>query len=154
MKSSKQRQCCPKNILYIFILFLKIFNFIIYYKYSKHPNTEPRSVFEFNLMPVPTIQISNRPKTGRRVRFASIYRFIKKIAIKNILYMPKRSRLAVKNVRSGFQMVETKWPPPFEIRTNSCAFASIDRFINKSHKKYFFMPKWSRLAKNPVRTYI
>ncbi len=36
---------------------------------------------------------------------ASLDRCIKKRVIKKILFMPKRSRLAVKKVRSGFQMV-------------------------------------------------
>jgi hypothetical protein len=40
---------------------------------------------------------------------ASLDRFIKKRAIKNILFMPNWSRLEVKKLRSGFQMVKTKW---------------------------------------------
>jgi hypothetical protein len=38
--------------------------------------------------------------------------FIKKRVIKNILFMPKRSRLEVKKkLWSGFQMVKTRWLP-------------------------------------------
>jgi hypothetical protein len=33
-----------------------------------------------------------------------------------IFFMPKRSRLEVKKLRSGFQMVKTKWRP-FDYRT-------------------------------------
>jgi hypothetical protein len=62
--------------------------------------------------------------------------------------MPKRSRLVVKNVRSGFRMVKTKWLPPFENRTNKSGpdhlksgLTSLDRFINKGHKKYFIHAK-------------
>jgi hypothetical protein len=35
---------------------------------------------------------------------------------------------------------------PFEIQTEVFLTSSLDRFINKGHKKYFFMPKQSRLA--------
>ncbi len=80
------------------------------FEYSRHPNTELPSVFELHLMPVPIIRISNRPKTGLCVRFASLDRFIKKRVMNKIFFMPKRSRLA-ENFRSGFQMVKTKWRP-------------------------------------------
>jgi hypothetical protein len=40
----------------------------------------------------------------------SLDRFIKKSVIRNILFMPKRSRL-VRKYRSGFQMADTIWKP-------------------------------------------
>jgi hypothetical protein len=64
-------------------------------------------------MPVPGILKPDHSITGHAVRFsngASLDRFIKKV-MKNILLMPKWSRLAKKLGRSGFQMVKTKWPP-------------------------------------------
>jgi hypothetical protein len=64
--------------------------------YSDPPNTEPRSVFRFDLMPVPDIRILERSKTGHSCPVASLDRFIKKRAIKYILFMPKRSRLVRK----------------------------------------------------------
>jgi hypothetical protein len=47
---------------------------------------------------------------------ASLHRFIKKRVMNKIFFIPKRSRLAEKKVRSGFQMVKTKLQP-FENRT-------------------------------------
>jgi hypothetical protein len=79
------------------------------------------------------------------VRFSSLDRFIKKRVIKNILFMTKRSRLEVKKLWFGFQMVRpfknrtfcpvlylfcpvfewflTKWPPkPFANRTQKVSW--------------------------------
>ena len=68
--------------------------------------------------------------------------------------MPKRSRLAVKNVRSGFRMVAAILFLPFENRTNMSSpdhlksgLTSLDRFIKKRVIKIIlFMPKRSRLV--------
>jgi hypothetical protein len=49
----------------------------------------------------------------------SLDRFIEKRIIKNILFMPKQSRLA-ENFRSGFQMVETKWRPSIRKMDRNC----------------------------------
>jgi hypothetical protein len=54
------------------------------FKYSKHPNTEPRAVFELHLMPVPSIRISDHLKSGLCVRFASLDRFITKRVMNKI----------------------------------------------------------------------
>jgi hypothetical protein len=54
--------------------------------------------------------------SGFQMVKTSLDRFINKGHKKNILFMTKRSRLAVQKVRSGFQMVKTKWRP-FESRT-------------------------------------
>jgi hypothetical protein len=43
--------------------------------YSKHPNTEPPSVFGFNLMPVPIIRISDHLKSGQINPDTSLDRF-------------------------------------------------------------------------------
>ncbi len=50
--------------------------------YSKHPNTEPPSVFGFNLMPVPIIRISDHLKSGQINPDTSLDRFI----VKKIFY--------------------------------------------------------------------
>jgi hypothetical protein len=55
-------------------------------------------------------------KSGFRM-VASLDRFIKKRVIKNNLFMPKRSRLVRKNIRSGLQMVSAILFLPFESRT-------------------------------------
>jgi hypothetical protein len=80
--------------------------------YSEPLNTKPWSVFKFDLMPVPDIRISDHSKTGQKCLVASLDRLIKKRVMNKIFFMPKRSRLAVKNVRSGFQIV-----PPFKNQT-------------------------------------
>jgi hypothetical protein len=77
--------------------------------YSRPPNTEPRAVFGLYLMPGPTIWYPDRPKTGHLCPVTSIDRFIKKRVIYKIFFMPKRSRLEKKNVRSGFRMAKTRW---------------------------------------------
>ena len=110
--------------------------------YSKHPNTEPWSVFGLNLMPVPGIRISNRPKTGRLVRFASLDRFI---VIKNIFFMPKRSRLVRKcpvRISNG----RTKWRPFCFYHLKTGLFrpdfkwsTSLDRFIKKRVMNKIFL---------------
>ncbi len=102
-------------------------------------------------MPVPGIRISNRPKTGRLVRFASLDRFI---VIKNIFFMPKRSRLVRKcpvRISNG----RTKWRPFCFYHLKTGLFrpdfewsTSLDRFIKKRvMNKIFFMPKRSRLVR-------
>jgi hypothetical protein len=96
------------------------------------------------------------------VMTASLDRFIKKRVIKNILFMTKQSRLDVKKLRSGFQMVKTKWPPnwrpfwrPFcfyHLKAGPDILASLDRFDMKNilFVALFFI-KQSRLAtiRNP-----
>jgi hypothetical protein len=77
--------------------------FLVKMVQSYPPNTEPQSVFGFDLMPVRGIWILDRSKTGHSCPVVSLDRFIKKRVIKNIFLMPKRSWLAVKNVRSSFQ---------------------------------------------------
>jgi hypothetical protein len=57
--------------------------------------------------------------------------------------MTKRSRLEVKKLQSGFQMVKTKWPPnwrPFcfyHLKAGLDILASLDRFGTK--KNILFM---------------
>jgi hypothetical protein len=97
-------------------------------QYSDPPNTEPRSVFRFDFMPVLGIWIPDRSKTGHSCPVASLDHFIKKRVIKIFFSSLKWSRLAVKNVRSGFQNRKpdkslvfewflTEWPPkPFKNR--------------------------------------
>jgi hypothetical protein len=58
----------------------------------------------------------NRTKKSGFQLVASLDRFIKKILMNKIFFMPKWSRLEVKKLRSGFQMVKTKWRP-FDNRT-------------------------------------
>jgi hypothetical protein len=115
---------CLKGASALFCVLEFIFGnevMILKRNYSDPPNTEPRSVFGFDLMPVPGIWIPNRSKTGHLCPVASLDWFITKRVIKKI-FMPKRSWLAVKNVRSSFQnrkpdkksgiqMFLTKWPP-------------------------------------------
>ncbi len=69
------------------------------------------------------VRISNgRNKMAAEFRiFSKLDRFIIKRVIKNILFMLKRPRLMLlllpfenRTNKSGFQMVETKWPPNFE----------------------------------------
>jgi hypothetical protein len=59
--------------------------------------------------------------------------------------MTKRSRLVRKYIRSGFQMVKTKWPLPFESWTNrsgpdhlKAGLTSLDRFV--MNKIFFYDP--------------
>jgi uncharacterized protein YcbK (DUF882 family) len=65
--------------------------------------------------------------------------------------MTKRSRLAIKNVRSGFRMVKKQNGGQNHSKTgHKSSFRmvgpSIDRFVNKGHKKnILFMAKRSRL---------
>jgi hypothetical protein len=55
--------------------------------------------------------------------------------------MPKQSRIEVKKLRSGFQMVKTKWPPnwrPFcfyHLKAGPDILSSLDLF---GIKKYLF----------------
>jgi hypothetical protein len=107
--------------------------------YSIHPNTEPLAVFGLNLMPVSIIRVRLLALTVLLIR-----------VIKNILFMPKRSRLA-EIFWSRFQMVEKKWPP-FCFYHSKSGFrmvgTSLDRFIKKRvPNKIFFMPKQSRLVR-------
>jgi hypothetical protein len=68
--------------------------------------------------------------------------------------MTKQSRLVRKNIRSGFQLIKTKWLLPFESRTNrsspdhlKAGLTSLDRFVtNKIFYMTLFLIKRSRLA--------
>jgi hypothetical protein len=148
--------------------------------YSDHENTRLQSTSENQTVVGFRIQFCARPghlKTGPFEIRTKMYGFwmvktrpfyYKENICFTLLFI-KRCRLVdhLKSgqIVSGFQMVKKQdgWHNlaanlflPFEIRTKKSRFwmvgASLDRFINKSHKNILFMPKWSRLAESETGT--
>jgi hypothetical protein len=75
----------------------------------------------------------------------SLDHFIRK-GHKKYFIQAKTVLASEKNIRSGFQMVETKWPPQFENQTGYF-LTSLNRFgMNKIFFMALFFIKRSRLA--------
>jgi hypothetical protein len=117
--------------------------------YSQHPKSRLSSYQIQFLSDCRMVRFSSHSKSGRNLNGPRLDRFVmnKKISWPFII---KWSRLAVKNVRSGFRMLKTKWWPTIrkpEVLSRFWMVHCLDRFIKKRViKNILFMTKWSRLA--------